>query len=651
MKKNNILQKRILGFMVLICVMVTFLVPVAAANDEVTVLIPNYTAAYCASTEGSSLAIAGDGSTIIANGDWAEYTVTIPKAGKYSVSLKEANNGINKGVYSVSVNGESKLVNKEGVASESYVSFTLGEISFEESGNYTLRLSKSEGYWALGESITLTYTGDVEYKVTVNVPQDYTSAYCASDEGNSLQIAADGGTLFQNGDWAEYTITIPKAGKYSVSLYELNGSGADPVYSVAVNGESKLINRTGAKSNGDWVSFTLGEISFAEKGSYTVKLSKSSGYWAYLQTMTFTYTGLDIEIDSASYKNAYYSAEGTSTLPTGEGYPMINNGDWAEYEVDVLKEGKYAVYVTEAKDPSSPSVYSVSIDGKVKLKDKEGIGSGSYVSFTLGDVNFAKSGTHTVKLSKSSGYWSIVKNITLKYLGDVDTTVTVDVQKDYKDAYCASTGGNTLAVAADGETMFSDNDWAKYEVEILKAGKYSVGFYEVNGGSVPVYSISVDGAAKILNKEGAGSVNFAYVSFTLGEISFTESGTYTIKISKSSGYWAYLKTMTFTFLSEEPQVTLYNSESVSDANKVSGIKEGTMTAAVKLPSAKKGENVTVIFAIYSGNKLYKANAETKTVGDEAIPVKLSGIEEGTYTYKILVWNNLEKIVPLYAVAK
>lgn len=103
---------------------------------------------------------------------------------------------------------------------------------------------------------------------------------------------------------------------------------------------------------------------------------------------------------------------------------------------------------------------------------------------------------------------------------------------------------------------------------------------------------------------------------------------------------------------DEPVVTVHSSDTPSATNVITNLAEGTMTAKAYLPETVKDNPVTMIFAIYDGNELYKVE---KTVVEAAaknqtVTVTLPDVafEEGkTYTSKVFILNDMVNIQALY----
>lgn len=499
---------------------------------------------------------------------------------------------------------------------------------------------------------------------------NYTAAYCETTKANELAKAGDGNTMFQIGDWAEYTVTIPKAGKYSVSLYEVNNGVHKPVYSIAIDGSQKLMEKEGVASS-SYVSFALGEISFAKSGEFTLRISKSSGYWAYLKTITLEYVGeaeADMLINAADYTSAYYAAEETATLPMSGAYPIINNGDWAEYTFDVSKAGKYSVYLTEANNGQNVPVYSVSVDGKPKLSNKEGIASGENVSFILGDVSFTKDGSHTLRLNKVSGYWGIVQSITLKYIGEAEENFDVRIPMN---SYTESYNNYKESAALDEESGFvawrgpnadkgsTVGDWAKYTVEISEAGKYRFGIKL--GGAVGYTTgirVTINGEEKLYNN--AVSILSEYNSPTdtdMGIITFNEAGSYEFLLENTMvGGGNYTSEWYLTYLGDQitvKSVMLNDTELKADSTAFSAGTDLIVINFSKNVNAADFEqdSAKVVLSDSKGNKLgftasvNKASAKlsltetlkagdvyTLQIGKVSDAVMFSTLDAVTYTF-------------------
>lgn len=103
---------------------------------------------------------------------------------------------------------------------------------------------------------------------------------------------------------------------------------------------------------------------------------------------------------------------------------------------------------------------------------------------------------------------------------------------------------------------------------------------------------------------------------------------------------------------DEPEVVMYKGQTTDLANVTTALTEGSMTAKAYYPEEVNGTPVTMVFAIYEGNRLYKVGTYSVTGKKNSIAVStIDDIEfkEGVnYTSKVMFINSTDILTPLYS---
>ncbi len=223
-------------------------------------------------------------------GEWLAYTVNVPKAGWYDISIRAANNDPAAGSFHVEVDGVNVTGSVSVPVTGSWSAFQwFGTNGVQlPAGKHVLKLVVDvEGFDVNQISVTATpvavsgYTGTPYGGTPIALPRVFEAedfdkggqgvAYNDATAGNmgglyrtgeSVDIiaskdAAGGGYVvgyFTAGEWLAYTVNVPTSGFYDISIRAANNDLAAGSFHVEVDG----VNVTGSVTvpvTGSWSAF------------------------------------------------------------------------------------------------------------------------------------------------------------------------------------------------------------------------------------------------------------------------------------------------------------------------------------------------------------------------------------------------------------
>ncbi|WP_299314999.1 carbohydrate-binding protein [uncultured Aquimarina sp.] len=225
-----------------------------------------------------------------------------------------------------------------------------------------------------------------------------------------------------SGEWLEYTVNVATAGSYTIDaqVASLNNNGA---FHIEFDGND-VTSIQSVNSTSGWGTFVnkrINNVSLSA-GQQVMKVFMDRGGFN-LGTMNFTAVerNSSLVIEAENFINTGGTFDDSSTGGIGYGVNRratdinyINNGDWAEYIVNIINPGSYAIeYLIST--PSNGAQIQLSLDGNiVSTSNVPNNGAWeNYESFIDGDV-YLTTGQHTVRIQASSNtiwQWNLDKII------------------------------------------------------------------------------------------------------------------------------------------------------------------------------------------------------------------------------------------------
>jgi arabinoxylan arabinofuranohydrolase len=246
--------------------------PVGTALPEIPMEAEDYTAMSGVGTESASDTGGGQDITDIQSGDWVEYPIYVPTAGNYVFDFRVASGssgGTIKIVMFSSTVGSATVTNTDGWQTWTTV---RANAVFQVAGIQTLRLKFSGTTGNLLNLNWFEYTYD-PIKVEA---ENYTKM---SGIGKETTSDTDGGQnigWIENGDWAEYAISLPFAGSYTIN-FRVATSTAGGTIEMVVGGSTvgiAAVTNTGGFQS--WKTITA-TATFDTAGPQTLRLKFVGG--------------------------------------------------------------------------------------------------------------------------------------------------------------------------------------------------------------------------------------------------------------------------------------------------------------------------------------------------------------------------------------
>ena len=233
----------------------------------------DYSSSSGVSTETAQDTGGGLNVSRIDNGDWAEYSVDIPDAGSYEFTFRVASNnpgGTIDMVIGGSTIGSATVTNTGGWQTWESVTTT---VNFSSAGTQILRLN---------------FTGDAGSLYNVNwfsfdvapiliEAEGYVSA--AGVRTETTQDVGGGSNLgyIEDGDWSEYTVTIPDAGEYRIDFRTASDNQNGGI--ITILSDQFSIGQITAPFTGGWQTWatTSTYVTFDTSGTKTIRLNYNGG--------------------------------------------------------------------------------------------------------------------------------------------------------------------------------------------------------------------------------------------------------------------------------------------------------------------------------------------------------------------------------------
>ncbi len=427
---------------------------------------------------------------------------------------------------SATTNGYLDLYDASGINYFTYV-YVSGAATKSVSwdlrpGTYYIRVERSSGDWSYTLSNTLTpaqFSDDPENNgvyttastlslngaATGHIGYSYNTSTTDTDDWWKVVTTQDG----------TFNVTITGTGATNGYLDLYDASGVNYFTYVYITG-------TTPKS----LSWNL------RPGTYYIRVERSSGVWSYTLSNTLTPASLgdDPENNGVYTTASTLSLNGAATGHIGYSYntSTADTDDW--WKVVTTQDGKLNVTITG----------TAATNGYLDLYDASGINYFTYV-YVSGAATKSVSwdlrpGTYYVRVERSSGTWSYTLSNTL-------TPASLSDDTENNGAY---TIASTLSLngAATGHIGYSYNtstadtdDW--WKVVTTQEGTLSVTITgtEATNGYLDLYDAS-----------GINYYTYVYVTGTISKsLSWSlESGTYYIRVERSSSAWSYTLSNTFT---------------------------------------------------------------------------------------------------------
>lgn len=369
-------------------------------------------------------------------------------------------------------------------------------------------------------------------------------------------------------------------------------------------------------------------------------------------------------------------ADSPDLSSTGTQYASCNTltySDYIKYSFDITTAGTYRIITSCGSNANAENItssVSLYIDGVERFSKFVPLGWGESNEMVWGDI-YLDAKAHEFKVVKTglghTGSVTVTYTKIMRLLGvsddDIsDETETSDMEYNLLDEeHCTF---NRFETSSDhrGSNAFLTNEshYVEYTVDVC-GGIYQIWMnYGVYTADKTAHAkVTIDGEAQpeiLLDYNGyywapsSGDDMYGALLAT----KYLSKGTHKIKITK-----VYHSTDATYFTTDKikisplktPSVELYNDEFVDKSKKTDEIKDGFMTVKALIPSYMQGENISLCFAVYKDNRLYKVSVTDEKVSKSGVAVAtIADIEKdgkSLYTYKVMFLNGLGELKPLY----
>jgi Beta-glucanase/Beta-glucan synthetase len=315
-----------------------------------------------------------------ATGEWVAYTINVPADGNYDIALKASNSGNTGAGFHAEIDGVN-VTNKVVVPSTgSWSKFQwVGKTGVPlKAGQHVLKIVADQQYFDFNQvrilqsgSSTVPYAGTPYTGTPIQLPRMFEAenfdkggngvAYKDVSAGNSfgqyrtsedVDIGASGDSAgggytigsFQTGEWLAYTVNVPSAGNYDLSVRASSNYAYPSAFHVEVDG----VNVTGSISvpkTGSWNTFQwVGKQGIPlTAGKHVLKLVADAEYFNVNQ----------ISVLASASTGTGATPPPDSTVPvvpgaiSGKGYRLVKNWDFAAgiRSVSALQSEFYPFYI------------------------------------------------------------------------------------------------------------------------------------------------------------------------------------------------------------------------------------------------------------------------------------------------------------------
>ena len=365
--------------------------------------------------------------------------------------------------------------------------------------------------------------------------------------------------------WAAFPIELTKAGKYDVTANVTSTNGWKFefwVVDVATNAIVAHLDAPVSDVSSSETSYSFGtlDLSAVPTGKYMLKVKNRTAYSKVkLNSIDLTYAGgaivnipATLEPEDAILSSLANIKPGTvdSILFTAEGSYCNNATEWAKWKVNVTKAGVYnfTAYTYRKSGSMKFEIAVLNSDESSTLisNDNGGssIGSSGNASISSGDVELAV-GTYIVKVRDIYVCAdSRLLNVVAEYKGgaivDIPATLLPEDVILSDEAWVDKTGAvDSILFTARGSEGHNSINWAKWKVNVTKAGMYNFTANVCRPGGGQKYEIAVlnsdESSTLISFDNGGSSIASGDKSISTGIVNLAV-GTYIIRVRNIYDY-------------------------------------------------------------------------------------------------------------------
>ncbi len=335
------------------------------------------------------------------------------------------NNATNKAVSWSSNNTNVATVNNNGV------------VTAVSAGTATVTVTTTDGGFTATSRITVNGNNPpppppppsgndivIEAETFTNTGGTFDDSFVPGGPGFGVNATANTINFVNSGDFAEYTINVGTAGEYNIT-YQISTPSDNAQIQLLIDGT--VVATDDVPNNGDWDAYraivSSSTISNLSAGTHTVRVVASgSNPWQWnldritlsrvqgtppppppSGNATLVIEAEDFVATGGTFDDAFAGGPGLGVNRGGTNINYVNNGDWAEYTVNVTTAGTYSIeYLIST--PSDGSQIQLLVDGVVVSTTNVPNNGGwdSFTSLTSSDSVTLSAGSHTIRVVGSS---------------------------------------------------------------------------------------------------------------------------------------------------------------------------------------------------------------------------------------------------------
>lgn len=384
--------------------------------------------------------------------------------------------------------------------------------------------------------------------------------YDAGGEAPETKLHGDKtAVILREGEWVKYSLPEMEQGIYKLSINAACSSDATVNIDV---GNTRMIGFASINATGgadEYSEIELGNV-FIYDGAEEITVSNDKYRVGYTNT-AFSYESLSLERVSDDIKVRIYADK---TIPGGQGVGSYStryaqgtsdrtpekaadinyytgiiqrSGDWAKYDISYLPEGTYSVSF-ESAHPSNITINMATVleddieyAKTIVIPKTANSGYTTFAQSGIIDNIFVRGESKTLLIKGQTSAYNL-RYIELEFVDSENLTLVDEYKFSAQNVYSkelgvgffdngehASSVGKWETNTSNGitSTVFRNGEWGKYDISLLKPGRYCAYFY---GGAKEDTAIELT----VDNNKGV-------------EFTFEKTGAYTTYLERRSVFF------------------------------------------------------------------------------------------------------------------
>jgi acid phosphatase type 7 len=333
-----------------------------------------------------------------------------------------------------------------------------------------------------------------------------TQTETTTDTGGGSNIG-----FIENGDYAQYDVTVPTKGTYKVQLRVATATTGGTISLEPANLAATSVDVPGTGGWQTWTTVTV-EIPL-NAGTQTLRLNFKGGSGYLFNLNWFELSLASSTVNSSSQANSstattttriqaesFTSQLGTQTETTtdsggGSNIGFIENGDYAQYDVNVPSKGTYKIQLRVA---SATNGGSISLEpANLAATSVNVAGTGGWQTWTTVTVEIPlNAGTQTLRLNfkGGSGYLFNLNWFDVTFVSSTSNSARVEAE-----SFTSQSGTQTETTSDTGGGSnigyISKGDFTEYKVNIATTGTYNIQARVASGTNGGTINFLINNAA------------------------------------------------------------------------------------------------------------------------------------------------------------